>query len=115
MAKKIDEPVNRARGEARVTVDGVTHTLCLSMRAIAEIEDALGVDNLAQAQDRLSGGSSRDFAAILGALVRGGGSRVTNEEVRYWPLSMHEVMAAILAGFGGAGLVASAEDVSGGN
>jgi hypothetical protein len=61
--------VNKARGEAALTLDGVTYRLCLTLGALAEIEAALGVETLGALDTRL-----KAFDACSGRCVRSGGS-----------------------------------------
>lgn len=47
--------------------------LCLTLGALAEIETALGLDEGERLAERLKSVTARDLAAILAALLRGGG------------------------------------------
>lgn len=72
---------NRRRGEVGVCLDGRPHTLRLTLNALAELEDAFGVEGLSALAARLSRPlTSRDLARILGAALRGGGHAVSDEE-----------------------------------
>ncbi len=51
------------------------------MGALAEIEDALGVESSDRLGDRLKGVRMRDMIAILGALLHGGGHEVSDADV----------------------------------
>jgi hypothetical protein len=68
---------NRCRGEAAVTFGGERYTLCLTLGALAELEDAFGVDDLATLGERFSTGrlSGRDLTKLLAVALRGGGTR----------------------------------------
>jgi hypothetical protein len=59
---------NRRRGEARITLSGRPHVLRLTLGALAELEDAFGVESLPALAARFGEGrlSSRDLVAILG-------------------------------------------------
>ena len=74
-------PVNRRRGEVGALIDGRPYTLCLTLGALAELEDAFGLDDLGALADRLGGGrlSSRDLTRVLRAGLRGGGHDVDDE------------------------------------
>lgn len=72
---------NRTRGEVEITIEGRPYTLCLTLGALAEIEDALGVESSDKLGDRLKGIRMRDMIAILGALLRGGGHEVNDADV----------------------------------
>ena len=103
-AKASASPANAARGEKGITVAGRTYRLALTMSAMAEIEDHFGVDNLQEATKALEQGGSKDFAAFVAALCRGGGEEITMDDVRRWPITMPEVGAAIKAALDLAGL-----------
>jgi hypothetical protein len=74
---------NARRGEVEAIIDGERRILCLTLGALAEIETALGVDNIGDLAARLSGGriGAPDIIAILGAAFRGGGNLVADEDV----------------------------------
>jgi hypothetical protein len=75
--------VNRRRGEIEAVFDGRPHRLCLTLGALAELEDAFAVDDLNALAARFSSGrlSARDLCRIIGAGLRGGGSEIADAEV----------------------------------
>ena len=66
-------PSNRARGEVVCTLAGEPRRLCLTLGALAELETAFGLDGWDELAGRLRRLSARDMAAVLAALLRGGG------------------------------------------
>lgn len=74
---------NRHRGEIDAKFDGREYTLCLTLGALAELEDAFGADDLLELTERFQGGrfKSRDLTRIIGAGLRGGGHNLTDEDV----------------------------------
>lgn len=64
---------NGIRGETRAVLAGVERTLCLTLGALAEIETALGTHGFAELAQRMRTLSAKDLAAVLSALLRGGG------------------------------------------
>lgn len=76
--------VNRRRGEVVANIDGEPRILCLTLGALAELEDAFNVSNLSDLGDYFSQGkfSSEDLVHIIGAGLRGGGNLYTDEDVR---------------------------------
>lgn len=74
---------NRRRGEVEAVIDGERRILCLTLGAIAELETAFGVDNIADLATRFSGGrlSTRDVMTILAAGLRGGGNRLDDDDL----------------------------------
>ena len=73
---------NRRRGEIAAEFDGAPRLLCLTLGALAELEDAFGVANLSELAARFEAGlSADDIIRILGAGLRGAGNRVSDEDV----------------------------------
>jgi len=75
--------VNRRRGEVSAIIDGEERRLCLTLGALAELEDAFAADNLGALAERFQSGrlSARDLIRIIGAGLRGGGAEVNDAEV----------------------------------
>ncbi len=74
---------NRRRGEVSGTIGGQERRLCLTLGALAELEDAFSVDDLGALAQRFSAGSlsARDLTRIIGAGLRGAGATIDDEEV----------------------------------
>lgn len=74
---------NRRRGEIAARIDGEVRILCLTLGALAELESAFGVSNLAELGARFSSGaiSASDIIRIIGAGLRGGGNVASDEDV----------------------------------
>ena len=79
---------NLRRGEASLRLAGVRYSLCLTLGALAELEEAFGVDDLAALGERFAGGrlSSRDLLTLLGVALRGGGHAMSDAEAANLPL-----------------------------
>jgi hypothetical protein len=75
--------VNRRRGEVAAVIDGREVVLCLTLGALAELEDAFGCEDMGALAARFSGGrlSARDLLRIVAAGLRGGGSAASDAEV----------------------------------
>jgi hypothetical protein len=100
---------NRRRGEIGVELAGERYTLCLTLGALAELEDAFGVEDLQAlgmrfAEGRLSG---RDLTKLLGVALRGGGHDIGDAEVAALPLErglepvVEALTQCLLVTFGG--------------
>ncbi|MEP3438530.1 MAG: gene transfer agent family protein [Hoeflea sp.] len=74
---------NRHRGEIAAKFDGEIRLLCLTLGALAELESAFGVANLAELAGRFETGrlSAADIIRIVGAGLRGAGNRISDEDV----------------------------------
>ena len=74
---------NRQRGEIEAVIDGERRILCMTLGALAELETAFGVDNIADLAGRFAGGriGTKDVMAILAAGLRGGGNVVDDGEL----------------------------------
>jgi hypothetical protein len=75
--------VNRRRGEISAEFDGKPYRLCLTMGALAELEDAFGAGDLNALAERFGTGrlSARDMMEIIAAGLRGGGSDISAAEL----------------------------------
>ncbi|KQP94698.1 hypothetical protein ASF60_00305 [Methylobacterium sp. Leaf113] len=95
---------NRRRGEVALALGTERYTLCLTLGALAELEDALGAADLTDLAARLGEGrlKSRDLIALLGAALRGGGHDLDASAVADLPLAgdletMGTAIGAVLA------------------
>lgn len=75
--------VNRKRGEVEAIIDGTPRKLCLTLGALAELEDAFAADDLGALVERFATGrlSARDMIRIIGAGLRGAGEPIDDEGV----------------------------------
>jgi hypothetical protein len=74
---------NRQRGEVEAVIDGERRILCMTLGALAELETAFGVDNIADLAGRFAGGriGTKDVMAIIAAGLRGGGNVIDDAEL----------------------------------
>jgi hypothetical protein len=74
---------NRRRGEIEAEIDGERRILCLTLGALAELETAFAVDDLAGLAARFSAGrlKAADMIRIIGAGLRGGGNLLSDDDV----------------------------------
>jgi len=80
---------NRRRGEVALALGSERYTLCLTLGALADLEDALGAADLTALAARFGDGrlKSRDLIALLGAALRGGGHDLDADAVAALPLA----------------------------
>lgn len=78
-----DKMINKHRGEISAELDGKNWTLCLTLGALAQLEDHFKVDDLTSLAEKLSSNAlcSSDFLAIILAGLRGGGHEVDSVDV----------------------------------
>jgi hypothetical protein len=95
---------NKIRGEAELIAGGRTYRLLLTLGALAEIEDGLGLADLSQVATRLKTVRAADLAVVAAALLRGGGHDMTPDEVLRLPCDLGTLVAAVTAAFDAAGL-----------
>lgn len=76
--------VNRHRGEVEAVFDGKAYKLCLTLGALAELEDAFAASDLTALVERFSTGklSANDLVAVIAAGLRGAGHQMTDDDVR---------------------------------
>ncbi len=74
---------NKHRGDIDAQLDGKTYRLCLTLGALAELEDAFGAEDMLSLATRFESGriSSRDCMRIIGAGLRGGGHGIADADV----------------------------------
>lgn len=74
---------NRRRGEVEAVIDGERRILCLTLGALAELETAFGVADLSTLAARFSAGrvTATDLVRVIAAGLRGGGNRISDDEV----------------------------------
>lgn len=74
---------NQYRGEIDALLDGTPYRLCLTLGALAELEQAFGVEDMLALAERFSSGrmAARDAIRILGAGLRSGGHMIDDAAV----------------------------------
>ena len=95
---------NARRGEIAATIAGQSFTLCLTLGALAELEQAFAVDDLTALGARFGAGrlSAEDLVRLVGAGLRAGGHAIADEDIRAWPASCLPELAAAAAALLGA-------------
>lgn len=91
---------NRHRGEVEAVIDGERRILCLTLGALAELETAFGAESLADLAARFSSGrlKSLDLIRIIACGLRGGGNRLSDEDVAQMAVEGGVAGAADLVG-----------------
>ncbi len=95
---------NPIRGEAELIAGGKSYRLLLTLGALAEIEDGLGLADLSEVGARLKQVRAADLAVVAAALLRGGGHEMTPAEVLRLPCDLGALVAAVSLAFERAGL-----------
>ena len=95
---------NRIRGEAELIAGDKTYRLLLTLGALAEIEDGLGLDDLSHIPQRLKKVRAADLAIVAAALMRGGGHDVSPADVLRLPCDLSALTEAVAEAFTRAGL-----------
>ncbi|QKP77117.1 gene transfer agent family protein [Methyloligella sp. GL2] len=74
---------NPHRGEIEAMLDGKSHRLCLTLGALAELEQAFGEDDMLAIAERFQAGRIRanDAVRVIGAGLRGAGYEITDADV----------------------------------
>lgn len=85
--------MNGARGEVTLIVDGAPRTLCLTLGALAELETAFGCHRMSDLTARLRAMTAADLQTVLGALLRGGGTREAADVSAVSPVEAAQAVA----------------------
>jgi tail tube GTA-gp10-like protein len=101
--------LNKARGDVEFIAGNTRHAMRLTLGALAEIEDALGADSLADLAERLKRLGTGDIAAVASALMRGAGAEISAAEVLKLDTDLGHLIAAIGQAFDAAGLSGTGE------
>ena len=104
---------NRIRGEAELIAGGKSFRLLLTLGALAEIEDGLGLADLTGIAARLKQARASDLAVVAAALMRGGGQEITPADVLRLNCDLGALVAAVAQAFDRAGLPRSGSDAGG--
>ena len=100
--------VNRARGEALLEAGERQYRLLLTLGALAEIEDGLGLEDLSQVGARLARSRAADLAIVAAALMRGGGHDTCPADVLRLGCDLGALVRAVTQAFTLAGLESGA-------
>ena len=100
---------NGARGEAALEAGGRQYRLLLTLGALAEIEDGLGLDDLSGVAARLKQARAADLAIVAAALLRGGGHDMCPAEVLRLECDLGALVRGVTAAFENAGLARGEE------
>jgi Phage tail tube protein, GTA-gp10 len=95
---------NSIRGESELVAGGKTYRLLLTLGALAEIEDGLGLADLSQVATRLKQARAADLAVVVAALMRGGGHEITPADVLRLDCDLGALVGAVSLAFERAGL-----------
>jgi Protein of unknown function (DUF3356). len=96
---------NRQRGEVKIIgPGGEEFKLCLTLGAIAQIEEELGVESLTEIDTVMGKARMKDVLTIFIALLHGGGhEEVTRKDMMKWDVTIKELMESIRETFKAAG------------
>ncbi len=89
---------NKRRGEVEFKVNKKTYILCMNLGAMAELEDAFDLESIADLPEVFKSGKvrARQIIQLLGALIRGGGSDITDQEIGEFDLDAVEAFGAAM-------------------
>lgn len=107
---------NIQRGEVQIEgPDGKLYTLCLTLGAIAQIEEQIdGIDSLSEIDEVFSKGRMRDIIFVFVSLLNGGGHwELTPKDMMSWQVPMDVLVKKIEQTFKAAGFGGSEEEQSG--
>lgn len=87
---------NKVRGEVEVEVMGQPVRLLLTLGAVAEIEDAFDMPLSRVGLRMAEGFRVRDFMIVFRAMAEAGGTPITADEMKTWPIdAMQSVSSSV--------------------
>jgi len=95
---------NAIRGESELLAGGKSFLMRLTLGALAEIEDGLGLANIGDIADRLKSLATKDIAVVASALLRGGGTDLSPAEVMKLETDVGSLVGAITGAFDATGV-----------
>jgi len=102
---------NKARGDSELVAGNRHYTMRLTLGALAEIEDGLGLKSLGEIGARLKSLATNDIAIVVAALLKGGGHNILADEVMTLDADLGAIVRAIAGAFEAAGLGEARESV----
>lgn len=74
---------NHHRGEVGAVLDGKAYTLCLTLGALAELEERLGGEDILALARKFEAGriTARETISVIGAGLRGAGNAIADDDV----------------------------------
>ena len=104
-ALRLENPMpNAIRGEAGLDAGDKSYCLLLTLGALADIEDGLGLTDLSEVGARLKHARAADLAIVAAALLKGGGHDLSPADVLRLPCDLGALVAAVAQAFERAGL-----------
>lgn len=97
---------NVQRGEVSIEgPDGKIYTLCLTLGAIAQLEERLQIDSLSNIDELMKKGRMRDLLLIFICLLQGGGHTEIKEvpDLMNWQVKPKTLATKITQAFAAAG------------
>jgi hypothetical protein len=98
---------NTVRGDSQLVAGGKSLVMRLTLGALADIENGLGLGNLGDIAERMKSPATRDIAVVASALLRGGGFDLSPEDVLGLETDVGSLVEAITGAFGSATPAAS--------
>lgn len=90
---------NKARGEVMLSIDGRARRLCLTLGALADLENAFDVVSLADLGERLSQLTAGDLLIVISALAAGGGEPIGLPELAAAQIEPQAAASAVAEAF----------------
>lgn len=95
---------NPFRGDSELVAGNKRYTMRLTLGALAEIEDGLGLKSLGDIAARSHSLATSDIAVVASALLRGGGHNISADDVMTLDADLGAIVRAIAGAFQAAGL-----------
>jgi hypothetical protein len=104
---------NTTRGDSELIAGGKSLMMRLTLGALSEIEDGLGLANMGDIAQRMKGLATKDIAVVAAALLRGGGADLSAADVLKLETDVGSLVGAITGAFHAAGVGDTAKTTTG--
>jgi len=98
---------NAIRGDSELVAGGKSLVMRLTLGALAEIENGLGLANMGDIAQRMKSPATKDIAVVASALLRAGGFDLSPDDVLALETDVGSLVGAITGAFDKAGVPAS--------
>lgn len=95
---------NKRKGEVSLEINGKKYNLLVTLGALAEVEEALGISSLQEFDDVMTRASFKVASVLVLAFIRGGGADVPDDFMLTAKMDLADAKNAVNEAFDRSGL-----------